>query len=235
VRNIQKDPTAANSGELPDRVPPCAVAKAVLLLSQLDGQAPVGLASLTRTSDIPKSTIRRILNTLCTTGMVRHTDSGYTLGPLVAMLGRRTESSLPEPLLQLIMPHLLTLHYATHGVACLGVLCGTEVTCLQTLHREADVPLARRLLRTAPAGHIALGKALLGQQPDTIYVDSHDNLVVLAAAVTDHLNRPLASIAVAGPVGRFTVDSATTHVRTATSGATRAIRPLVTKHPEPHG
>lgn len=231
----QADPRSGESTQDSlDRVSSCVVSKAVLLLSQLDGGVPVGLASLVRSSDMPKSTVRRILETLCFKGMANHTDGGYTLGPLAARLGQKAVAVLPEPALLLVMPHLLLLHEATHGVVCLGILCGTEVNCLQTLHRETDVPLARRLSRTAPAGQVALGRALLGQQPDETHIDIHNRLVVLATAITDHLNRPLASIAVAGPGGRFTVKSATMHLRAAAVNATRVIRPSINQL-QPHG
>jgi DNA-binding IclR family transcriptional regulator len=182
---------------------------------------------------MPKSTVRRILETLCFRGMVNHADGGYVLGPLAARLGQKITAGLPEPILPLVMPHLLLLHEVTHGVVCLGVLCGTEVNCVQTLHREADVPLARRLSRAAPVHHVALGRALLGR-PDETHIDIHNKLVVLAMAVNDGMSRPLASIAVAGPYGRFATKSATTHLRTATSNTARAIRPFVINQPVPN-
>jgi DNA-binding IclR family transcriptional regulator len=225
VWDEQAEPRAMRGGRgAPAHQSLCAVSKAIFVLRQLDGRAPVGLASLVRSTDIPKSTVRRILRILCVEGMARHVEGGYTLGPLVAGLGRKADEALPDAIVRLVLPHLLELYEATQGVVCLGALCGEAVNCVHVLHRQVDAPLARAMLRSTLIGGTAMGRALCGPRPDMTHVDNDGALVVLAMAVTDRLNRPLAAIAVAGPVGRLSPDAVTPHLRAAVSGASRAIR-----------
>lgn len=204
---------------------PCrTVVKSIMVLSLLDGQTPASLAMLARLTSIPKSTVRRLLLVLCEQGMAHHVDRGYVLGPLAADLGGKAITRLPDRVLQLIIPHLLSLHSATRGIICLGVLRGQDVVCVRTLHREIDIALVGLLTRPGQAARTALGRALLANRADELHVSESGTLVTLAMGITDHCGTRIAAIGVAGPAGRFSVSSAATHLRAAAHGASRAIR-----------
>ncbi|MFI5783785.1 helix-turn-helix domain-containing protein [Nocardia sp. NPDC051570] len=57
------------------------VARTARLLDELGADAPpIGLADLVRKVGIPKTTVWRLLNTLCASGFVERFGSGYVVG-----------------------------------------------------------------------------------------------------------------------------------------------------------
>ena len=102
-------------------------------------EGPAGVSSIAERTDLPKSTVSRLLSTLVDVGAVeRRVDSGeYGLGELIIDL---SVSTGPErSLIAFARPSLEELSAATGEAAGLSVLNGTRVHYLDQVDTEGEV------------------------------------------------------------------------------------------------
>ncbi|GGM35734.1 IclR family transcriptional regulator [Dactylosporangium sucinum] len=147
-------PVHRNDGEI------SSIGRAAALLKELrtSGSA-LGVASLARRCDLPKSTVHRLLNEMTRVGLVERSTLGYTPGLLLFELGQlvpRTRS-----LRDAARPHMLNLHDATGHNVALAVLEGAEVVYVDLFRSNHARRFPQRLGGRWPAHASCSGKAIL--------------------------------------------------------------------------
>lgn len=143
--------------------PVTAVDRAVTLLALIDqfGADGLGVSELARRTDIPKSTVFRLLGTLETSGAVERHGDGFRTGPLFG-----THLALPDDpaiaRIQVVLtPFLSVLYEATRETCQLAVLQQGEILFLNKLHGIHRAHSPSRIGGRAPAHCTSLGKVLL--------------------------------------------------------------------------
>ena len=129
-----------------------------------DSDSVLTLHELTQRTDLPKSTVHRMVNQLGQIGWLERDLDGYRVGMRLFEIGglatrrrRLTESAYP---------HLQALSLATGFAVQLGILDGTEVVYLERIV-VGDFSLPTRDGGRQPAYCIALGKAMLAFDPES--------------------------------------------------------------------
>ncbi|WP_433654299.1 IclR family transcriptional regulator [Nocardia sp. CA-128927] len=141
------------------------VSRAARVLDLLGDQAtPVALSNIARWSEIPKTTVWRLLKILRANGLVEREDVGYVVGPRLVHIAALPEDQ--ELLRASAVPFLVDLHVRTGAMVSLGVLAGSEVRYLERIygHMAARTPSYGRTF--APAHCTAIGKILLAYAHD---------------------------------------------------------------------
>ncbi|UUZ45993.2 IclR family transcriptional regulator [Janibacter limosus] len=134
----------------------------VQLLAMVDqfGGDGLGVSELARRTDIPKSTVFRLLHTLENSGAVERRGEHYRTGPLSAPTGparrpaRRQGADATDPLLSV-------LYEQTRETSQLGVLRDGELLFLNKLHGVHRAHSPSRIGGRAPAHATSLGKVLM--------------------------------------------------------------------------
>jgi DNA-binding IclR family transcriptional regulator len=124
------------------------------------------LAELVRRTDLPKSTVHRMLGELVGLRLLERSGPGYRLGGRLFELGMR--ASVERGLMEVAIPYMEDLYERTHETVHLGVREGTEVVYVAKIggHRQAAAP--SRVGGRMPLYCTALGKALLAFGPDGV-------------------------------------------------------------------
>lgn len=151
------------AASIPDsREAPSILNKAFDLLRAFDSQSRVmTLSELSRASNLPKSTVHRLLARLVELEMVESHRSGYKIGLGMFKLAAVTPAGRMR---DYALPHLARLHDRTGKSVHFGVLRGADVVYLEKVARQ-DCP--SRLTGVGvrlPAHCTALGKALLAYE-----------------------------------------------------------------------
>jgi DNA-binding IclR family transcriptional regulator len=140
-----------------------SVERAVQLLAMVDqfGGDGLGVSELARRTDIPKSTVFRLLHTLEISGAVERRGEHYRTGPLFG-----THLALPDdPLVAKVQtrltPFLSVLYEQTRETSQLGVLRDGELLFLNKLHGVHRAHSPSRIGGRAPAHATSLGKVLM--------------------------------------------------------------------------
>lgn len=148
-------------GAMPKQV--SSVERAVQLLAMVDqfGGDGLGVSELARRTDIPKSTVFRLLHTLEISGAVERRGEHYRTGPLFG-----THLALPDdPLVAKVQtrltPFLSVLYEQTRETSQLGVLRDGELLFLNKLHGVHRAHSPSRIGGRAPAHATSLGKVLM--------------------------------------------------------------------------
>jgi DNA-binding IclR family transcriptional regulator len=116
------------------------------------------LSELARASDLPKSTVHRLLARLVVLDAVEHHGDGYKLSLGLAQLSSLTPASSMR---DLSVPHLARLHHWTGQTVTLGVLRRFDVVHLEQVARPEWHHRLTRVGARLPAHCTALGKVLL--------------------------------------------------------------------------
>ncbi|MEU5299355.1 IclR family transcriptional regulator [Streptomyces noursei] len=198
----------------------------VILAELAEAAAPLSLTELTHRTGLPKTTVHRLLASMCDAGLVRRTDAGYLLGlavPPATAAPIRPPFAVPR---RWYLPHLVELYERTHQMVGLGVLTGDEVTYLERLYGPdrlddggedidrlpaVQTPAGRVLLAFAQAerpcgtGSAATGAGLARALADirrrriAVHTDASDLGAFRAAApVTDRAGRVVAAVEIGG-------------------------------------
>lgn len=140
-----------------------SVERAVQLLAMVDqfGGDGLGVSELARRTDIPKSTVFRLLHTLESAEAVERRGDHYRTGPLFG-----AQLSLPDdPLVAKVQvrltPFLSVLYEQTRETCQLGVLRDGELLFLNKLHGVHRAHSPSRIGGRGPAHATSLGKVLL--------------------------------------------------------------------------
>ena len=142
--------------------PSGSVAKAHLVLSALSTAGPVlGVSELSRRTGLAKSTTHRVLSGLASVGMVERAAAGYQLSRGLGDLTNHAASWSSSRLRERILPILLDLYEQTHHTVRLIELRGTQIICLENLHRHGRRYGTLGVGESMPAERSVVGRLLL--------------------------------------------------------------------------
>lgn len=203
-----------------------AVERAIALLNAFDEKdVTLSLSELARRTQLDKSTALRIARTLASGAMlVQCEDSSWRLGPKLAQLGvRYTASFVPE---KFIAPELSRLSEDTGETAALYVREGERRVCILRKDSAQSIRHSARIGDTMPLDKGAPGWVLLafggqgGQLCDAIRDKGYHltrgerdpEVASMAVPVFGPTNRVFGSVALTGPLMRFTDEAAHRHL-----------------------
>lgn len=181
-----------------------------LFLEVIGSSSPQSLSVLARAVELSPSTAFRLLNTLCSHGLVDRSEEGaYSVG---ARMKQFAAASLHgDPLYDLSGPHLEELAELSRESASLGTPIGpSEVLYLRQVGNPSQVVQAVGWVgRTIPRVDSALGLALDGRVGDEGYALSRrdDNEVdAVAVPVFSQRGNIVGALSVSAPRYRTAVD-----------------------------
>jgi DNA-binding IclR family transcriptional regulator len=144
---------------VPASEPPSILSKAFELLRAFNSKERVmTLSELSRASQLPKSTVHRLLSRLVELDAVEHHGDGYKLSLGLMQLGATTPAASMR---DLAMPYLAGLHRWTGETVHFGVLRQFDVVYLEKLARADSPVVLSGVGARLPANCTAIGKALL--------------------------------------------------------------------------
>ncbi|MGW0821938.1 IclR family transcriptional regulator [Streptomyces sp. NPDC002845] len=154
--------TAPGAVAIPDTrfaATPSILNKAFAVLNAFDqNNRRMPLAEVARRSELPKSTVHRVLGMLTQLGAVVREGDRYRMGLSMFQLG----SCSPEVALRdVALPHMEALHRATGQTLHLAVLQGADVIYLEKLRSRSARPLPTAVGGSLPAHLTGVGKVLL--------------------------------------------------------------------------
>jgi DNA-binding IclR family transcriptional regulator len=146
-------------------LPTSFVGRVLLLLGEIASNAdsaPPSLSDLTRRTQLPKSTVHRLLGILESNGAVVRDGAGYQLGAEAHAFTGRVERD--DVLRRMLMPHLVNLYFSLKQAVSLGVF-GGRVVYLETIFEDAHCRFVHLTGQHGPAHATACGKMLLAYRP----------------------------------------------------------------------
>ena len=138
------------------------VARVALIMNVFEPGERLRLDQVVSRTQLPRSSVHRILNQLHSAGLLRHRPDGYTLAASSLPVTRMVEYS---QLRAVASRTLERLHADTGLVVHLGVLLGGDVVYLDKVAGRSGVVMPTRIAGRTPANASALGKAMLAQLP----------------------------------------------------------------------
>src|SRR5262245_5950074 len=149
--------TDSTAGQRP--VP--AIDKAARVLRALaDGGRPQGISELARALRVSKGTLRDVLLTLDSYGLVvRDRDTRFRLGPELRRLADASTPDLPA----LAHPYLVSLMSTFGETAILGIVHDGKLEIAARAEPEVDLHMTAPLGRRLPLDAGAHGKVLAGE------------------------------------------------------------------------
>lgn len=157
------------------------------VLGGLDGR-PISLRELAEQTDVPRSSLYALLQTLVSRGWVRTdaTGSRYAIGVRALLVG--TSYIDGDPRLAVTRPHVDALAEELGETVHFARLDGVDVVYLATRESQHYLRPFSRVGRRLPAYATSLGKAILAEWPD---VDVEKLVPADVPRLTDHtLDRP---------------------------------------------
>lgn len=144
-----------------------SVQRAFMLLQQLASEE-MGVTRLAEASDLPKSTVARLLKTLEYEGAVEWVDEtgGYRIGPSIASLAGSTDPA--ADLIAHTHPHLVVLAQETEENAGLAVPDGRLAHYVAQVGTDNAVQISDWTGQRLPMHSVASGLALLAFLPDSM-------------------------------------------------------------------
>lgn len=166
-----------------------SVSRAFQVLRKLSG-GPAGVTELADRTELPKSTVARMLSTLVELGAVEHVDgsSDYRIGPLIGELAVDLGPSVS--LFDAARPHLTELVDQTGETAGLSVLVGDEVLYLDQIATDAAVQVRDWRGERVPAHLVSSGLILLaaaGTVPSGPLEPTTDRSITSVEELTERL------------------------------------------------
>lgn len=142
--------------------PPSILNKAFDLLRAFNPHERVmTLSELARASDLPKSTVHRLLARLVDLGVVEHHRSGYKIGLGLLQLGAGTPAGYMR---DIALPHLAQLHRWSSATVHFAVLRQFDVVYLEKLAGPGSRASLTNVGSRLPANCTAIGKAMLAYE-----------------------------------------------------------------------
>lgn len=140
--------------------------KVVRLLRAFDTGDELTLTELSQRTELPKSTVHRLIGVLTEQRLLQQRGKRYSMGLLLFELGASVH--IQGQLREIAVPFLEDLYEATHEIVHLGVRDGLEVLYVEKLsgHRRASSP--SRIGGRMPLHCTGLGKALLAFSPASV-------------------------------------------------------------------
>ncbi|WP_438483933.1 IclR family transcriptional regulator [Streptomyces sp. S186] len=156
---------AAYRSELPGGAPQATnvVHRVGALLAELaQATTPLSLTELTGRTGLPKTTVHRLLASMCDAGLARRGAAGYLLGLAAPRAGTpapaRPSLTLPR---RWYLPHLVELYERTHQMVGLCVLVGDDVAFVERIYGHDRLDDGGEDTDRLPAGKTAAGRVLL--------------------------------------------------------------------------
>ncbi|ORI27331.1 IclR family transcriptional regulator [Rhodococcus sp. 1168] len=153
-------------------LPPSMVERMTLILDAFDGRAArLSLEEISFCTQLPRSTVHRILDQLVRLDWVDHASVGYGLGARALGLGGGDGGR--SQIREAAAPILHELHMQTGMVVHLSVLDGSESVCLDKVGGRFAAALPSRVGGRVSAHSTAGGKAMLAwldpEHVDTLF------------------------------------------------------------------
>ncbi|KOV79750.1 IclR family transcriptional regulator [Nocardia sp. NRRL S-836] len=145
-----------------------------------DGAA--SLTELTRYSDLPKSTVHRMVGFLRAEGLVEMIDNRFLLTTKITELSTSVPLEISDHTRERLLPVLADLYESTREAVQLSVLCGATARVVERLHGRQSSELATRLRGPLPLHCTAPGKILLAGNPSLFSVLCAQGLEALTPA-----------------------------------------------------
>jgi DNA-binding IclR family transcriptional regulator len=139
----------------------------------VDTDGALSLQELTERTQLPKSTVHRMVDQLAAIGWIEREVAGYRIGMRLFEVGGL--ASRHRHLSEVANPHLRALSVATGLPVQMGILDGTDVVYLDRI-RIPGVRLPTRLGGRQPAYCTALGKAMAAFDPLASDAMLHEDL-----------------------------------------------------------
>ena len=196
-------------------------------------------AEISRATELPKSTVHRIVGQLIDLGLVARSRGGFILGLRVFEWGSKAGGNVP--LRQAAMPQLVALSNEFGETVHLGVLDGNDVVYLEKLEPNTGVKCPTQVGDRLRADKTALGKTMLafkqgiGQKDAPFSIEREETfrgLCCIASPILDRRLRPVGAISISVPIDRFTVEKFAPQVRLAAERTARQL--LGTTRQEQH-
>jgi DNA-binding IclR family transcriptional regulator len=145
-----------------------SIVRALRLLEALGKQQAVSLTELSRSLDLHKSTIHRLLTTLQSEGYVRQDPETekYSLG--LKILGLANGLAVHLDVRQHALPVMQDLMAETGETVHLGILVDHEVMCLESVVSNRPNAIASMTGKNTHAHVSSMGKAILAFSPDDV-------------------------------------------------------------------
>lgn len=124
-----------------------------------DKDRPVGVSELARLSELPKTTVHRLLAAALRSDLVIRVDDGYLIGSRLHDLLRLVHGQID--LRDRVLPHLAELYTHTRGVVDLAVLHGSDVICVERIVPAQVRPDLPPVGGRRPAHRTTSGRVLL--------------------------------------------------------------------------
>lgn len=152
--------------------PPSMVERMTLILGAFDGASPwLTLQQIADRTGLPRSTVHRILDSLCRLRWLDHTGGGYRLGMRSLELGGLAVAH--NELREATAPLLHDLHLRTSTTVHLAVLDRLDIVYLDRVAGRHGAGVPTRVGGRTPAHATAAGKAILAwtdpRQVDSMY------------------------------------------------------------------
>ncbi|MFC9557355.1 IclR family transcriptional regulator [Rhodococcus sp. NPDC056960] len=130
-------------------------------------RTPVRPGDLSTYTQLPRSTVFRLLAVLEQEGWILRDRAGIELNPVAATRWAQARSWHYRQLREALTPYLVDLYAQTRLTIHLGVLEGPQVLYLNKLHGHSHIQVPTWIGATLPAERCALGKALLAHTPSS--------------------------------------------------------------------
>lgn len=143
--------------------PKSVLSKVMRVLAAFDeGHPRRTLSDLSRATEIPKTTVHRIVHELVGWGVLVRTGNYYWIGLRLLEVGSLT---FGYQVREVAMPYLRDLQAVTGETVHLAVLDKTDVVYLDKIFGRSPLPMPSRTGGRAPASCTAVGKVLLAFSP----------------------------------------------------------------------
>ena len=117
------------------------------------------LSDIARRTDLPKSTVHRLIEELLRLGLLERGGEGYVLGRTVFELGELVP--LRVGLREAALPFMQDLYEATHETVHLGVRDDLDVLYVERIHGHTGLDMPSRVGGRLPLTCTGVGKTLL--------------------------------------------------------------------------
>ncbi|WP_116043844.1 IclR family transcriptional regulator [Amycolatopsis palatopharyngis] len=148
-----------------------AVERAITVLNILaEHPSGISLADLARVSEIPMTTLHRLLQVLRSASLVGETTTGlHTVGVGTVVLSRAFLDGVD--LRDVAKPEMAKIVADTSETCHLGILASVHIVYLEKIDSPHPVRMYSRIGATNPALTTAIGRAILAYSPDSVVTE----------------------------------------------------------------
>ncbi|HWM83975.1 MAG TPA: IclR family transcriptional regulator [Pseudolabrys sp.] len=229
MMTTDKSSLTSGAGES-DRSPVRSVQRALDLLGCFsEGRSNITLSEAARLTDLPVSTVSRLLATLESAGFLRRTASGYACGTQLMQIGLSALQNLSS--FEIAEPHLIRLTEQTGESSYLGIPGDDgRVMYVRQCLSQKSIRHSAWLGRTVPVQGTAIGAAIKGETGAAGFVATRQTLepdvTAIAAPIRGADGSIVAAVNLTGPTYRIKDSDIDRFGRTVAAAATAISREL---------